>query len=76
MLVSIMALFVAMNFIVILIKYEKKRYLDFTIDVLILILIMSVFSATNESRAIGTFASMIVSIYLYFRPPKLPKGLL
>jgi uncharacterized membrane protein len=70
-----MSICVALNLIVILVKYEKKRYLDLTIDILALILIMSIFSATNEARAIGTFASMVVSVYLYFKPPKLPKEL-
>jgi len=75
MLIGFMAICVALNLIVILIKYDKRRYLDLTIDVLALILIMSVFAATNESRAIGTFGSMIVSVWLYFKPPTLPKSL-
>ena len=76
MTVALMSIFAALNIIIILIKYEKERYLDMFVDVTILVLIMMVFSGTNESRAIGTFASMIISVYLYVRPPKLPKGIL
>lgn len=76
MLLAIMAICVALNLIVILIKYERRRYLDAFLDSVFLVLIAMIFSSSFNALVVGTFASMIVSIYLYIKPPHIPKGLL
>ena len=61
---------VAFNLMIIKIKIEKKRYSDATLDGSLLILLGLLFSGTITGLMIGTVASSIISIYLYFFPPK------
>lgn len=71
-----MSICVALNLIIIMIKYEKQRYFDALLDTGTLALIAMFFSSSFNALVVGTFASMIVSIYLYIKPPHLPKGIL
>lgn len=68
----IIGLAVAANIIFILFKYERERYTDMTLDMLLLITIAILFSGSYGALVIGTIASLVISIYLYFSPPKIP----
>ena len=64
----LLGLSVAFNIIIVIRKYRLKRYLDATLDLGLLVLIGMVFSGSFYALAVGTVGSMIISIYLYFRP--------
>jgi predicted MFS family arabinose efflux permease len=70
---AIIGLAVAFNFLVILFKLQRKRYLDGTLDVAIFATIMFLFSGSFGGLVVGTIASAAVSIYLLVSPPKLPE---
>lgn len=63
---------VAFNFLVIKYKFEKKRYADGTLDLLLLATISFLFAGSFGGLVVATVASAIISILLYFFPPKLP----
>lgn len=67
----LIGLAVAANIIFILFKYEKKRYTDCTLDFILLVLVTMVFSKSYGALVVGTVASLMISIYLYIKPPKL-----
>ena len=69
----IIGFIVAANVIFIMFKLKKSRTADAILDVMLLILITTVFSGSYASLVVGTVASLIISIYLYANPPKLPE---
>ena len=64
---------VSFNLLVIKWKYERRRYGDAILDAVCLFIVTSVFSGTYGALVIGTIASAIISVYLYFNPPKFTK---
>ena len=69
-LLIIVSISVLLNIAFIKFKIEKERYLDATIDSSLLILVMVVFSGSFSALVVGTISSMMISIYLWFSPPK------
>jgi hypothetical protein len=70
-LVVIAGLATAFNFLIIIWKFSKERHLDASLDLLIFVAIALLFKGTVTGLQIGMIASMIVSIYLLIKPPKL-----
>jgi len=72
---AIIGVVVAFNFLVIYAKLSNKRYLDGILDVTLLATISILFSGTYAGLVVATIASAIISVYLFFVPPKikLPK---
>lgn len=68
--IGIMGIAVAANIIVIKWKFENDRTEDAALDLGLLILIGIVFQKTISGLMIGTIASALISIYLFFSPPK------
>ena len=67
----IMGIVTALNFILIYHKFSIKRVADGSIDLLAFIVICIIFSTAGQAGLfVGMVASFIVSIYLYFNPPK------
>lgn len=64
---------VAFNFMVIKLKFERKRYADGTLDVVLLTIISFLFAGSFGGLVVATVASAIISILLFIWPPKLPK---
>lgn len=64
----LLGLMVSFNFIVLIKKYRLKRYADATIDMSLLTIICFLFSGSFNALIVGSFASLFISIYLYFRP--------
>ncbi len=58
-----------LNVVFIKIKVDKKRYLDASVDLGLLILVFIVFKGSFGALATGTVSSMLISIYLWFSPP-------
>ena len=67
----VMGVAVAFNFLFLKWKLEKKRIPDFMLDLTLLVVIFVYFSSSTALLLIGTVASAIISVYLYFSPPKL-----
>jgi hypothetical protein len=63
---------VAFNFLVIKVKFEKKRFADGVLDVLLLAIITFLFSGSFGGLVVATVASAIISLFLLAFPPKLP----
>jgi hypothetical protein len=70
---AIIGIAVAFNFLVIKYKFEKKRYADGVLDVVLLTIISFLFAGSFGGLVVATVASAIISIILYAFPPKLPK---
>lgn len=45
-----------------------KRYADATLDMSLLAILCFLFSGSFNALVTGSFASLFISIYLYFRP--------
>lgn len=70
---AVIGLAVAFNFLIIKVKFERKRYADGTLDVLLLAIISFLFAGSFGGLVVATVASAIISLYLLISPPKLPK---
>lgn len=70
----ILGLIVALNFIIIKMKLERKRYEDALFDGLLLALITFIFAGSFGGLIVGTVASLAISIYLYASPPTFFSG--
>jgi hypothetical protein len=51
-------------------KFDAERYADAVVDVTLLVGVMWLFSGSYGALVIGTLASALVSIFLFFSPPK------
>ena len=52
-------------------KFDKARYADAFLDCFLLIVVAILFSGSYAALVAGTVASALVSLYLYFSPPKI-----
>ncbi len=68
----LIGLAVAANIIFVLFKYERKRYADATLDLILLVVVAMLFSSSYGALVVGTIASLVISIYLYANPPNIP----
>jgi len=68
----LIGLAVAANIIFILVKFNLKRYSDAILDFILLSVVTMVFSGSYGALVVGTVASVVISIYLYFAPPAVP----
>ena len=67
-LLMVMGICTALNFVVIISKYRRERYMDATLDFALLGVICFLFSSGINALCIGMVASVIISGYLWFRP--------
>lgn len=66
----------ALNFIVIKLKVEKKRYQDAAFDFAMLIVLASIFSGSYAGMVVAMVSSLVISFYLLLSPPNIAfKGL-
>lgn len=56
------------NFIVIIRKYRMRRFVDATLDMILMAIICLIFGGSFNALVVGMIASMGISIYLYFNP--------
>ena len=66
-----MGICTALNFVVIISKYRRERYMDATLDFALLGVICFLFSSGINALCIGMIASAVISGYLWFRPVSL-----
>ena len=67
---AIIGIATAFNFIVIIFKFKRMRYEDACFDITIFAIITWMFAGTISGMSVGMVASAIVSIWLWFDPPK------
>ena len=67
---AVIGIATAFNFIVILFKFKRHRYEDACFDLGIFTVISYMFAGTISGMSVGMVASAIVSIWLWFDPPK------
>lgn len=67
---AVIGIATAFNFIVILFKFKRHRYEDACFDLAVFIVISYMFAGTISGMSVGMVASAIVSIWLWFDPPK------
>ena len=60
----------AINFLFIYYKIQKDRVEDAVVDIALFLIIAFLFAGTLGGMTIGMVASAIISIYLWFNPPK------
>ena len=70
-LLFIMGICTALNFVVIISKYRRERYTDATLDLGLLGVICFLFSSGINALCIGMIASAFISMYLWFKPVSL-----
>jgi uncharacterized protein (DUF983 family) len=64
---------VAANFIWLKFKFDHQRYGDMALDVIIMVLLSFMFTGTASGLAIAMVGGFIISVYLYYSPPRLPE---
>lgn len=67
-LLMVMGICTALNFVVIISKYRRERYMDATLDFALLGVICFLFSSGINALCIGMIASAVISAYLWFKP--------
>lgn len=68
----LMGIALAANLISVKFKLDRKRYADAFVDGAVLVTLSILFSGTISGLIIATYASAIISIYLWFSPPRVP----
>ena len=66
----LVGILVFFNLVFIVWKFDHARYADAFLDTFLLILVAAFFSGSYGALVVGTIASALVSIYLFFSPPK------
>ena len=66
----LIGIFTFFSFMVLKLKFEAKRYGDFTLDLVFLVTASMLFHGTITGLTIAMIATTMMSIYLYFFPPK------
>lgn len=73
MLLLIATLATVLDIIFVLIKFRLKRYADGSLDAALLIAVFMILKGSELILLIGIFSSLVISIYLWFYPPRLNK---
>jgi uncharacterized protein (DUF983 family) len=69
----IIGIVTAANFLILKVKAEKNRWADLAFDLVVLFILSFLFTGTLGGLTIAMVGSFVVSVYLYFFPPKLDK---
>ena len=70
----ILGLVVALNFIIIKMKFDKQRYEDGVFDMALLGVITILFQGSYAGLVVGTIASLFISIFFLASPPTFFSG--
>lgn len=72
----IIGLATAFNFIVVKMKLDRKRYEDAGFDFILMCVLAAIFSGSYAGMVVAMVSSLVISLYLFFSPPKLIGNLL
>lgn len=70
----VLGLVVAVNFIVVKLKLDRKRWEDALFDVLTMATVMMLFSGSYAGLVVGSVASLFISLYFFISPPQFFSG--
>lgn len=70
----VLGVVVAVNFIIIKMKFDKKRWEDAIFDVIIFLVIMALFKGSYAGLIVGSVASLFISLYFLASPPQFFSG--
>ena len=71
----ILGIIVALNIIIIKMKFDKARHEDAIFDVLLLVLVTVVLNGSFAGLMVGAISSLFISIFLLASPPTFFSGL-
>ena len=71
---AILGIVATLNFIIIKMKFDRKRYEDGTFDIILLLIIMMMFGGSYAGLIVGTVASLFISIFFLASPPTFFSG--
>lgn len=74
-LVLAMGIVTFFNLVILKIKFEQGRTADLALDIAALVALSYLFGNTLTGMLVAMIASMIMSIYLWFFPPKFLQGI-
>ena len=66
----LMGIITALNLIFIYWKFQKARYEDAILDIIAFFIIVKLLGSSTGGMFVGMVASLTISIYLFFNPPK------
>lgn len=69
--IIIMGIITFFDFAILKWKLEHKRYGDFTLDLAMLVVVMTFFHGSMTMLLVGMVAQFCASIYLLINPPKM-----
>jgi multisubunit Na+/H+ antiporter MnhB subunit len=69
--ILIFAIATVFNLIILRFKWNRQHKIDAVLDVCILAFLITVFGGSFEGTIIAMVSSFIMSLYLWFYPPKL-----
>lgn len=70
----ILGLVVAVNFIIVKMKLDRKRWEDAVFDIAVLLIIMALFSGSYAGLIVGSVASLFMSLFFFASPPTFFSG--
>ena len=70
----VLGLVVAVNFIIIKMKADRKRWEDAIFDLGMLVIVMALFSGSFAGLIVGSVASLFISLYFFASPPTFFSG--
>ena len=66
--IFILSIFVILNFIILRIKIDKKRFADTIVDLSVMLFLTFLFSGTYKGMIVAMISGFVFSVYLYFYP--------
>lgn len=64
----ILSIFVILNFIILRIKIDNKRYMDTVVDLSVMLFLTFLFNGTYKGMIVAMVSGFIFSVYLYYYP--------
>jgi len=69
--IAVMGIVTFLNLLILKVKFENDRIPDLILDVCGLLVLVYIFGGTLGGSLVAMIASLLLSIYLWFFPPKL-----
>lgn len=70
----VLGVVVAVNFIIVKMKLDRKRWEDAIFDLITLCILLGVFSGSYAGLIVSSVASLCISLYFFASPPEFFSG--
>jgi len=64
----VLSIFVILNFIILRIKIDKRRFADTIVDLSVMLFLTFLFNGTYKGMIVAMVSGFVFSVYLYFYP--------